>query len=100
VPSPSGRFVAFVSSAPFGWRHPPDLVNSLRTELFAVGPDGRRIQLSRLNEQVVDESGDRAVAGEYDWGPNASAIVLSYSLFRADGSLSQQLELMELSGFR
>jgi hypothetical protein len=100
VPSPGGQFVAFVSSAPFAWRHPPDLVNTLRLELFALGPGGRRIQLSRLNEQVLGESGGRAVAGEHAWGPDARALALAYAIFSPDGSVSQHIDLVELSGFR
>jgi hypothetical protein len=100
VPSPSGRFVAFVSSAPFGWRHPPDSAARVRLELFALGPGGRRIQLSHLNEHLVEEIGDSAVAGEHAWGPGARAIALAYALVAADGSPSRRIDLIELSGFR
>ena len=98
-PSPLGKLVAFNSSAASEWRHPPDLVSSLRLELFVLDRKGRRFRISGLGDQLAAEGGGRAVAGEFAWGPGGKQIALAYAFFSPDGTLSQRIEVIELDGF-
>jgi len=98
-PSPGGKLVAFDSSAPFEWRHPPDLASSLRLELFVLDRQGRRFRISGLDETLAAAGGGRAVAGDFAWGPGGKEIALSYAFFSPDGALSQRIEVIELDGF-
>jgi hypothetical protein len=98
-PSPGGDLVAFVSSAASDWRHPPDLVNSLRLELFVLARGGKLSRISSLNNVHASEPGARAVAGDHAWGPRGKEIALAYVVFTPDGALTQRIEVVELDGF-
>lgn len=99
-PSPGGQLFAWVSSAAFDWRHPPDLANSLRLELFVQDRAGRRTRISSLNNALEAEGKEgRALAGDHAWGPRGKEIALAYAVFTTDGALSQRIDVIELDGF-
>jgi hypothetical protein len=99
-PSPGGQVFAYVSSAAFDWRHPPDLANSLRLELFVQDRAGKRSRISSLNNALEMEGKDgRALAGDHAWGPRGKEIALAYAVFTTDGMLSRRIDVIELDAF-
>jgi hypothetical protein len=99
-PAPAGKLVAFSSSAPFPWRHPPDGIANLRLELFALASDGRRVQLTHLSEQLAGEGGGRGVIGEHAWGPGGKQIAFLYEVFEPDGAPERRIGVIELGELR
>lgn len=90
-PSPGGRAVAFNSSRGFPWSHPPDLVDTLRLELWATLDGGAPVRLTKLNASSA-LSRTRVLTSDFAWGPSGQEIVL----YHADVSGSATTQVIEI----
>ena len=94
VPSPNGKVVAISSSEGFNWHFPPDLADTLRTELWvhdATG--GQAMKITHYNEGL--RSGERALAIDYAWSPSGQEIAV-YSVVAGIGRPKHEIRILTL----
>lgn len=93
VPSPGHNLIALSSSYGFNWHYPPDLGDTLQTELWVVDKAGTPFQLTRYNSGLVH--GERALAVDHAWGPGGRQIA-SYSVVAGIGKPRHEIRILTL----
>lgn len=93
VPSPLGRLIAVGSSEGFDWHFPPDLANTLRTELWMVDTDGNAQQITRYNGGL--RPSERALSVDHAWGPTGNEIAV-HSVITGIGQARREVHILTL----
>ena len=93
-PSPGGSLVTFNSSRNFDWKHPPDMANTLRLELWARQMNtGKFLRLTDFNNRL--SRSERVLTSDYAWSPSGRKIAVYYATF-GRGSINQAIDILSL----